>query len=188
IDPMTLEEKQAKIERNLLTRSLTKSYQALRIFIAHLTLPLLIIGTLVAILSLLFFFEYYSPIFLILYIFLIYKEIKDRRKKVTWGIVYDFQTKKPIQGAMVKIYDALYKKLKEAKLTNKSGQYGFIVPEGRYYLICLKQDYNFPAKIKVRNDGKYHHLYLGGIIATTKAKPFVSANIPLEQMEYDIPK
>ena len=188
IDPMTLEEKQAKIERNLLTRSLTKSYQALRIFIAHLTLPLLIIGTLVAILSLLFFFEYYSPIFLILYIFLIYKEIKDRRKKVTWGIVYDFQTKQPIQGAMVKIYDAPYKKLKEAKLTNKSGQYGFIVPEGRYYLICLKQDYNFPAKIKVRNDGKYHHLYLGGIIATTKAKPFVSANIPLEQMEYDIPK
>jgi len=67
-------------------------------------------------------------------------------------------------------------------VTNKTGRFGFLVPPGQYFLEVSKEGYQFPAKIEVKNDGLHHNIYTQGIITTTKEKPFVSVNIPLEKV------
>ena len=182
IDPMSYEEIKAQLNKNIFKKAFYQANLPFRLFISNITLPFLIVGIFIAILSLLFFFEFYTPIFLIIYILLIYAKVKRRIAKVSWGLIYDYESKKPIETATVKIFDTSYKELKEIKVTNKTGRFGFLVPPGQYFLEVSKEGYQFPAKIEVKNDGLHHNIYTQGIITTTKEKPFVSVNIPLEKV------
>lgn len=59
--------------------------------------------------------------------------LRIRRKK-PWGRVYNHLTGKPIQGAIVRIIDAQFKKVKETQITDAEGRFGFLVSPGEYYL------------------------------------------------------
>ena len=56
------------------------------------------------------------------------------KKRKPWGVVYNQITNKPIAGAMVKLFDAQYKKLKETQVTDKDGRFGFLVSPGAYFI------------------------------------------------------
>ena len=64
--------------------------------------------------------------------------IRFRRKKKTWGIVYDNHTKRPIEFASVKIYSAESKQFLVQRVTDTEGKYGFVLDKGNY-IIEVKQ-------------------------------------------------
>lgn len=153
----------------------------LRILVKKIIFPILVVSLILSFISFYYLKRWQDIAFSFFLILLILKEVKERLSQVSWGIVYHSQTKKPLKGVLVSIFDLEYRKLRERKTTDNSGRYGFFVPPGSYYLQVEKQGFLFPSqKIKTKNDPPYHHLYFGGIISKPKPEAFVSADIALD--------
>jgi photosystem II stability/assembly factor-like uncharacterized protein len=70
--------------------------------------------------------------------------IKRRRKP--WGRVYDAITGKPIDLAIVRIFNDKHK-LIETRVTDFEGRFGFLVSKGKYIVSVLKEGFHFPSQI-----------------------------------------
>ncbi|MBT7348797.1 carboxypeptidase regulatory-like domain-containing protein, partial [Candidatus Falkowbacteria bacterium] len=107
---------------------------------------------------------------------------KKRRKG--WGIVYDAASKKPVDLAVVRVYNAETKKLVRTKVTDKAGRYEFILKPGKYYIEVQKKDYKFPCKIldKVTTDGHFEDVYYGEVIEVQE-RDAVSMPIALDPIK-----
>lgn len=64
------------------------------------------------------------------------------RKRKPWGRVYNHLTGRPIDGAIVKVLDAKFKKVKETQITDSDGRFGFLVRPGEYYLKISRRGFN----------------------------------------------
>ncbi|HLD28114.1 MAG TPA: carboxypeptidase-like regulatory domain-containing protein, partial [Patescibacteria group bacterium] len=109
-----------------------------------------------------------------------------RKRKKGWGIVYNSITKKPIDLAVVRLYDRDTKKLVKSRVTDKEGRYHFLVEEGNYYLEVVKSKFVFPSDLlkKVSHDQKYFDLYYGETIEIKQGQSgIITANIPIDQDE-----
>ncbi|MDH4358876.1 MAG: hypothetical protein OEV37_02995 [Candidatus Berkelbacteria bacterium] len=103
-----------------------------------------------------------------------------KRKKRFFGTVYNSVNKEPVIGAIVEIFDKRTNKVRERQVTNKSGQFGFIVNEGEFYIKARKNSFAFPSKlIPGKEDPPFDRIYHGEIIGS-KGAEVVSANIPLD--------
>jgi len=71
------------------------------------------------------------------------------KKSLPWGTVFDSVTKAPIEMAVVQLHQAANRKILETKATDKNGRFGFIVPEGEYYLTVSKRAIVFLQKVKL---------------------------------------
>ena len=67
----------------------------------------------------------------LLYLFV--RHLTRVRKPKGWGIVYDKQTKRPVSGAVVRIFEPKYSKLLETTITDRKGRYSFLVGPNKYY-------------------------------------------------------
>jgi len=99
-----------------------------------------------------------------------------------WGVVYDSVTKKPISGAVVKILESGGEKVRETRVSDSQGRFGFLVDKGIYQIIVRKEGYIFPSK-KINlndkgSDGFYPHAYLGGNVKMKVG--FLGLNIPVD--------
>ncbi|MCL5795446.1 MAG: hypothetical protein M1338_03745 [Patescibacteria group bacterium] len=94
------------------------------------------------------------------------------KKKRTWGIVYDTDTRQPIALAQVRIFDFEIKKLLETQFSNEKGEFGFLLKPGKYYLEVNKNNYIFPSKL-VSN--AYH-----GQPIEVKENEVLNMDIPLD--------
>lgn len=56
------------------------------------------------------------------------------KKRKPWGKVYNAVTTKPIYGAIVRLLDTEFKKIKETQMTDREGRFGFLVAPGQYYI------------------------------------------------------
>lgn len=63
------------------------------------------------------------------------------KKRTPWGIVYDEAAHRPIAGAVVKILDTEFHKVKETQISDGEGRFGFLVPPGSYYIRVSKSGY-----------------------------------------------
>ncbi len=109
-------------------------------------------------------------------LFAFFWRITRPRKPKTWGIVYDEETKKPIAGAVVRIFDQRFGRLLDATLSNRNGKFGFLIGPSTYYLTVEAKEYIFPGTRKSHpND------YVGGPIEIKDANQVVSSNIPLRK-------
>ncbi|MCL5795570.1 MAG: hypothetical protein M1338_04420 [Patescibacteria group bacterium] len=121
-----------------------------------------------------FFLNYIIFVGLTLYALWIVTKIKP------YGIVFDSQTKAPIQGAIVRIFDAEKNKLLETKVTDQAGNYNFIVKPGLYYIGIIKPQFSFPTKeITKAEIPQYYRIYKGELIRVTR-NTNLSINIPLD--------
>ncbi|MCX6811600.1 MAG: carboxypeptidase-like regulatory domain-containing protein [Candidatus Berkelbacteria bacterium] len=68
-----------------------------------------------------------------------------RENVPSWGKVYESSTYKPIAGAVVKLYDAETREQLDFTTTNKEGQFGFVVPDGKFYLRVNSFYHSFPS-------------------------------------------
>mgnify|MGYP001565548813 CR=1 FL=1 len=59
--------------------------------------------------------------------------IRFRRKK-PWGRILNSSTGKPITGVLVQIYEAEFKKIKDAQTTDNEGRFSAIVTPGKYFI------------------------------------------------------
>jgi len=91
-----------------------------------------------------------------------------------WGNVLDIKTGKPIHLAMVRIFDVAFNRLKETKLTDEQGRYGFLVNKGEYYLTV--------------NKNGYKELKTSPIKITKKEQAFIGQDLFLEPLESEVLK
>lgn len=114
-----------------------------------------------------------------------------RQRRRPWGTIYDAKTKRPISGAIVKIIEADTGRVKDTRVTDRWGRFGFLAQEGAYEIVVRKTGYSFPSREIVltdkRSDGYYSGVYLGGKIKLKKG--FIGCNIPLDLMDEEkVPK
>ena len=120
---------------------------------------------------------------------LIFKEVWGRTIQFNWGIIYDSITKKPIESATIKIFEAISHTQKGQKITDRFGRYGFLVPPGTYYFTVEKQNYLFPTKnIMKKNDGPLSNVYHGEKITKDYPHSLLSYNIPIDPENGDSAK
>jgi len=109
-----------------------------------------------------------------------------RRKKKGWGVVYNSITKKPIDLAVVRLYDKVSGRLLKSKVTDKEGRYSFLVSEGDYNLEVIKPSMIFPSNILMdtKEDKQFVNLYHGETISITRdQKGIITANIPIDSQD-----
>ncbi len=105
----------------------------------------------------------------------IFWRLTQPAKAKPWGVVYDEASKKPLAGALVRIYDQRFGRLLSTAIADRNGRYGFLVGPGAYYVMAEAAGYSFPGTTK---GGKN---YTGGVILVREKEPVVDYNIPLHK-------
>ncbi|MFA6397822.1 MAG: Ig-like domain-containing protein [Candidatus Paceibacterota bacterium] len=107
-----------------------------------------------------------------------------RKKVKPWGVVYDSQTKQPLDP----VYVSLFQNGVEITscITDIDGRYGFLVPPGTYKIVSKKTNYMFPSKVLAGHfsDELYHDLYFGEEIKVSDGE-VIANNIPMDQEHFD---
>jgi len=114
-----------------------------------------------------------------------------KKGQESWGVIYDSLSKKPIAGAVVKIYTQSSGRLKDIKYANKNGEFAMLVPSGTYRIISTKAGYKFPSSIVIsKKDGKYIDIYRGGYFDVKKTnslnKAPVNISIPMDAVGFSM--
>jgi hypothetical protein len=108
-----------------------------------------------------------------------------RRKKKGVGLVYNSVSKQPVDLAIVRLYqiDQGEEKLIRSRVTDKQGQYSFLINEGTYRLEVLKQGYEFPSNFAQKPAHQVkENLYFGDIFEVAEDDFAVTYNVPLDTM------
>lgn len=105
-----------------------------------------------------------------------------RRRRETWGTVYDAYRKVPIDLATVRLIDARTGRPVGNKVTDKDGRYAFTPRAGTYRLEVVKPGYLFPSSslATVQDDGKFADIYHGTLIESPADGAQIAPNVPLD--------
>lgn len=108
-----------------------------------------------------------------------------KKKKQSWGTVYDGVTKQPLDPVYVVLLDKNNKEVATA-ITDMDGRFGFLVPSGTYRISVKKNNYIFPSlKLKGKDsDGVYENLYFGDDMFIEQGKT-ITKNIPMDPERFD---
>jgi len=132
-------------ERKQLTRAQLlriKTLNLISMIIESLNKPLLIAGTFLSWVSLVVTPKLSNYIILLVYaVLLTFRLILSRKVRRSWGQVLDAETEKPIEMALIRIYNLKGGTLTFTKVTNRDGQFTALVNTGKYYLVITKQGY-----------------------------------------------
>ena len=91
-----------------------------------------------------------------------------KRRKITYGFVYDSYTKHPISMAMIRIFNK-DGDLVESSVTDSGGRFKGSLEEGTYSLQISKRGFIFPTKfLKGFDDYPLPKIYKGGDFTVTK--------------------
>jgi hypothetical protein len=102
-----------------------------------------------------------------------------------WGIVYDSQTKQPLDPVIVKL---MYVDGREAEtcVTDLAGRYGFLARPGKFKIYARKTNYAFPSIYASGDaDGIYENLYHGEFFKLKDDYEVVGPNIPMDPVGSD---
>lgn len=112
-------------------------------FIRNLQHFLSLLGVIISLISLII-----SPTLMLALLFLaqvafylLFRRLAMPAKAKPWGRVYDTSTRKPVQGAVVRIFDNKFNKLLETLVTDNNGRYGFFADKNNFYVTVEKPNY-----------------------------------------------
>ncbi len=106
-----------------------------------------------------------------------------------WGTVYNSITKKPVDLALVRLYDAKTNRLITSRVTDKNGRYIFLVNPGEYFIKVEKPGFDYPSVLLklIHDDGSFLDLYYGERINVAgDERSAIIANIPLDQQDAEL--
>ncbi len=104
-----------------------------------------------------------------------------RRKRRSWGVVYNAISKVPIDLAIVRLFDSATKRLIETQVTDKNGRFSFLTTPGDYTVTVAKLPFLFPSSIiKGTIDNEYRNVYRQGVVSVKQADESISMSIPLD--------
>lgn len=111
----------------------------------------------------------------------------SRRKRRTYGVVYNAMTKVPLELATVRFYRMPDNRLIKQVITSPDGRYTAPLPPGQYRIQVIKTGFAFPSQYlkDAKVDGQFLDIYSGQIIQTTEHEALVAANIPLDPSDAD---
>ncbi|MFA5124684.1 MAG: carboxypeptidase-like regulatory domain-containing protein [Patescibacteria group bacterium] len=106
-----------------------------------------------------------------------------RRRRKDWGVVFNSITKKPVDLALVRLYNKATDRLVTSRVTDKFGRFIFFAPEGQYVIRVEKSGFIYPSEILAgkKSDGQYLDLYFGETInIPAGSMGTIAPNIPLD--------
>ena len=106
-----------------------------------------------------------------------------RRRRKDWGVVFNSITKKPVDLALVRLYDKATDRLVTSRVTDKFGRFIFFAQEGQYVIKVEKTGFVYPSEILVgkKSDGQYLDLYFGEVINIPQGSMgTIAPNIPVD--------
>ena len=108
--------------------------------------------------------------------------ILTKRKRETWGTVYNFNTKVPVDLASVRLIDSATNRPVATKVTDKDGRYAFTPRRGTYRIEVSKPGLVFPSasSASLADDGRYVDIYHGTLIRIDNDGQSLTVNIPLD--------
>lgn len=74
--------------------------------------------------------------------YLLFRKLAMPAKSEPWGLVLEARTRKPISGAVVRIFEQRFNKLLESIVTDASGKFGFLVDRNVFYITVEKAGYS----------------------------------------------
>jgi hypothetical protein len=110
-----------------------------------------------------------------------------KKRASHWGVVYDSQSKEPLDPAVVELRNSVGKRVGQA-ITDLDGRYGFVIPApGVYTINVIKDHYSFPSQklMGEEKDGSYSDLYFGEQLMLTPDQDIILKNIPLDPIDFD---
>jgi prepilin-type N-terminal cleavage/methylation domain-containing protein len=109
-------------------------------------------------------------------------QLARRRRPLAWGVVYNAVSRLPEDLAIVRLHDAVSRRILRSQVTDTGGRFSFLVDPGRYRLTVAKSGYVFPSALAagVERDGPYGDVYHGGPFDVTEDGAAVTPNIPLD--------
>jgi len=114
-----------------------------------------------------------------------------RRRRQNWGIIYDSITKKPLDLAVIRLFEFGTNHLVTTRVTDRAGRYQFIVKPGKYYIEVSKKEHRFPSEVIPQLfggridenvvDDAYQNLYNGGVIEVREGDAgIINRSIPVD--------
>lgn len=105
-----------------------------------------------------------------------------RKRRQTWGTVYNASTKVPVDLATVRLIEASTGRAVATKVTDKDGRYAFTAKPGTYRLEVVKPSFAFPSSLpaEVTDDGPYTDVYRGRLLDVDASGSTVTFNIPVD--------
>lgn len=109
------------------------------------------------------------------------------RRKRPWGVVFDSQTKEPLDPAYVSVVDTVSGKEVFNQITDIDGRFGFFLKQGTYQIIVNKTNYLFPSKLLAgqMRDSVYENLYFGETFSVTGEEKVITLNVPMDRLATD---
>lgn len=106
-----------------------------------------------------------------------------RRRRKDWGTVFNSITKKPVDLALVRLYNVATNRLIVSRVTDKYGRFIFFAQEGKYTIKVEKKGFVYPSEILAgkKSDGQFLDLYFGEEINIPKGSVgTIASNIPID--------
>ena len=109
--------------------------------------------------------------------------------KKPWGIVYDAESKEPLDPAIVVIINADTGEEIDQRTTDMEGRYGFALKPGNYKMVANKTHYRFPSQLLAgqTSDIVYKDLYFGEVFTINEDNKdqVLTLNIPMDKIGED---
>lgn len=108
------------------------------------------------------------------------------RRKIR-GIIYDSQTKEPLDPVYVSVIDLITNQEVKSQQTDMEGRFGFVLPKGHYKIVAGKTNYLFPSVYLAGrvSDEVYDRLYFGEPFTVENEEEVVNMNIPMDPQGVD---
>jgi hypothetical protein len=74
-------------------------------------------------------------------VYVLARRLARPRKPMSWGIVYDQQTGRPLSKVVARIFEPKYNKLLETQITDSKGRYAFMLGPNQYYAVFQKEGF-----------------------------------------------
>jgi hypothetical protein len=74
-------------------------------------------------------------------VYLLARRLARPQKPISWGIVYDKQTGRPLSRVVARIFEPKYNKLLETQVTDSKGRYAFILGPNQYFATFQKKGF-----------------------------------------------
>lgn len=109
-----------------------------------------------------------------------------RRGQGYWGVVYDSQSKQPLDPVIVKLIEVQWGKVMATCITDLNGRYGFLAPPGKYKILVKKSNYVFPTRLATGSrDSLFSNIYRGEFFTLEGEADVIPFNIPMDPVSSD---
>ncbi len=108
----------------------------------------------------------------------------DRKKKRSWGYVYDSVTKKPLARAVIRLLNAETKEVIQTTVSEATGVFKLAPHKGKFILKVTHPQYIFPSSlVKTEQDSGFMGIYHDEVIDVTAENAEITVSVPLDPID-----